>query len=120
MTNHHYVTMLKYKGRIRFTPHYLDPKATKGFEDVIIISKEGQQFVLNNCLFAAIRYGHYQVLKWVAATYKEWLETSLVRFLAHDFLDGPRQRRAFWADLASFVDMGRLFVIRRNYREIRL
>ena len=54
MTNHHYVTMLKYKGRIRFTPHYLDPKATKGFEDVIIISKEGQQFVLNNCLFAAI------------------------------------------------------------------
>ena len=28
-------------------------------------------------------------------TFNERLESSLVRFLAHDFLDGPRQRRAF-------------------------
>ena len=32
-----------------------------------------------------------------APTFNDWLESSHVRFLAHDYLDGPRQRRAFWA-----------------------
>ena len=36
-----------------------------------------------------------------------------------DFLDGPRQRRAFWADL-PFVDMDRLVVIPRTYRGTKL
>ena len=53
-------------------------------------------------------------------TYNEWLESSLVRFLAHDLLDGPRQRRAFWADSASCVDTGRLIFIRGNYQGTRL
>ena len=50
------------------------------------------------------RYGHYQVLKLVAEVSGK-LESSLVRFLAHDFLDGPRQRRALGADSAPFVDI---------------
>ena len=29
--------------------------------------------------------------------FNEWLASSLVRFLAHDCLDGPLQRRALWA-----------------------
>ena len=53
-------------------------------------------------------------------TFDEWLESSLVRILAHDCLDSPRQRRAFWADSAPFVDMGRLVVIRGNYWGTRL
>ena len=44
-------------------------------------------------------------------TFNKWLESSLVRFLAHDFLDGPRQRRAFWADSAPFVDTGSIIVL---------
>ena len=39
-------------------------------------------------------------------TINKWLESKLDRFLGHDFLDGPRQRRAFWADSARFVDTG--------------
>ena len=53
------------------------------------------------------------------ASFKAKLESSLVRFLAHDCLDGPRQQRAFLADSVPFDDTGRL-VIRRNYRRIRL
>ena len=37
-----------------------------------------------------IRYGHYQVLKWIAKL-RVKLASSFVRLLAHDFLDGPRQ-----------------------------
>ena len=44
-----------------------------------------------------------------------WKLESRLRFLACDFLDGPRQQRAFWADSAPFVDTGRLIVICGNY-----
>ena len=40
------------------------------------------------------RYGHYQVSKRVAK-FSGKLESSLVRFLAHDFLDSPCQQRFF-------------------------
>ena len=45
-----------------------------------------------------------------APTFNDWLESSHVRFLAHDYLDGPRQRRAFWADSVPLVDMSCLVV----------
>ena len=53
-------------------------------------------------------------------TFKRWLESSLARFLAHAFIDGPRQQRAFWADLAPFADTGGFIVIQGNYQGTRL
>ena len=53
-------------------------------------------------------------------TCNKGLESSLVLFLTHDFLDSCRQQRAFWADSSPFVDTGRLVVIRGNYRGTRL
>ena len=52
-------------------------------------------------------------------TLNKWLDSSLVPFLAHDFFDGPGQRRAFWADSEPFVDTGCLVVIRGNYLGFR-
>ena len=53
-------------------------------------------------------------------TFKKWLESSLVHYLAHDFLDSPCQQEAFWADSAPFGDVGRLVVIHGNFRGTRL
>ena len=39
--------------------------------------------------------------------FSKLLESSLIHFPAHDFLDGPRQQRDFWADSAPFVGMSR-------------
>ena len=64
------------------------------------------------------RYGHYQVLEWVVKLKGEH-GSSLVRILAHDFLDGSCQPWAFIADPAPFIDMGCL-VICGNYRGTRL
>ena len=52
-------------------------------------------------------------------TFNKWLESSLVRFLAHDFLNSPCQQRAFLADSVPFVDMGCLVVIPGNNRGTR-
>ena len=54
MISRHHVTMLKYQGRIRFEPHYLDPEASKDFQDLTLVSKDRKKYSLNSCLFAAL------------------------------------------------------------------
>ena len=56
----------------------------------------------------------------VGSLLDEKVESSLIRFLAQNFLNGPRQRRAFLADSAPFDDTDHLVVIRQNYLGKRL
>ena len=76
----------------------------------------------NSCLAPVLVQSHLQWgpiqvhskfwSEWPA--FNGWLESNLVHFLAHDFLNSPHQPRAIWAGSAAFADTGRL-VIHRNY-----
>ena len=93
------------------------------------ITREGIKTLSKQVYFQPLRvcftplWHHSRTAIWHSvcqSTYNKWPKSSLVRFLGHDFVDGPPLRRAFWADSAPLIDMGRLVVIRGNYRGTRL
>ena len=65
--------------------------------------------------FAHILRHLFFTVKKLIVNWDTWIKSR--PFPCSFLLAGPRQRRAFWADSAPFVDTGRLVVIRGNYRE---
>lgn len=57
------LTMLRYRGYIHFQPHFINPSASKGFENVTLESKEHEKFHMNALTFASTSQFCYEVLK---------------------------------------------------------
>jgi len=51
------------KGVIRFKPGYLEPHASKGFEDVVLVSREGDRYPINACIFASLSHVTRRIIR---------------------------------------------------------